>query len=181
MNAPAQDRVSTLDVPVFVDGSGRRRRLLAVVGTSIAVVLLVALTLLGASLSGASPLRVPGFPDLAKPNNGPGTEGTVPVTGRPLTQNTAPTNPTPGLTLTPGPTGTRDPASASGSTVCSSPTRPGNFPTRTPSLAQAYQVALLRCLRFGDRLSTVECSRRDAVGDGGADGALNQPSGEAAV
>jgi hypothetical protein len=48
---------------VFVDQSGRRRRLMLVVGGAVGSVLLATLGLLIAGLSGASPVRVPGFPD----------------------------------------------------------------------------------------------------------------------
>jgi hypothetical protein len=49
--------------PVFLDRSGRRRRLTVLVGTSLAAALLASLALLLAGLSGAAPIGVPGFPD----------------------------------------------------------------------------------------------------------------------
>jgi hypothetical protein len=67
----AQAPVEASAQPIFVDRSGRRRRMVAVLGTAIAVVIVVALVAVAAGLSGVSPLRVPGFPDLTKPTNGP--------------------------------------------------------------------------------------------------------------
>jgi hypothetical protein len=48
---------------VFVDGTGRRRRVVAVIGAGFAVALLVALGLLVSGVSGNSPLHLPGLPE----------------------------------------------------------------------------------------------------------------------
>ena len=50
--------------PVFVDGSGRRRQVIRVVGTAAAATLLGLLALLVAGFAGGNPLHVPGFADL---------------------------------------------------------------------------------------------------------------------
>src|SRR5262245_48244156 len=44
------------DGPVFVDHSGRRRKVTVLVGASVAVVIVVALVMLAAGLSGVAPL-----------------------------------------------------------------------------------------------------------------------------
>jgi len=59
------------DGPVFVDHSGRRRRLAVLIGSSAAVVIVVALVILATGLSGVAPLSVPGFPDLGRPAPAP--------------------------------------------------------------------------------------------------------------
>jgi len=61
---PAEDEPKG---PVFVDHSGRRRRMAVMIGSSVAVVIIVALVMLVAGLSGAAPMSIPGFPDLGKP------------------------------------------------------------------------------------------------------------------
>ena len=78
-SAPA-DRDADDDRPVFVDRSGRRRRYTVVLGAGLAVVIVVALIMLVAGLSGSAPLNLPGFPDLAKPAKvtpGPTTQQSV--------------------------------------------------------------------------------------------------------
>jgi hypothetical protein len=48
---------------VFVDRSGRRRRLLTVVGAALGVALLASLGLLIAGMVAGSPVPIPGWPD----------------------------------------------------------------------------------------------------------------------
>jgi hypothetical protein len=48
--------------PVFVDGSGRRRRLATVAGVTLGAGLLLALVLVVAGLFGTSPVGLPGLP-----------------------------------------------------------------------------------------------------------------------
>lgn len=52
--------------PVFLDRSGRRRRLVLMVGAFVGVVLVASLGLLAAGLTDASPTRLPGFPDAVR-------------------------------------------------------------------------------------------------------------------
>ena len=106
--------------PVFVDHSGRRRRMFAIAGSAAAVVLLVALIMLGAGLFGVAPLRVPGFPDLGKANNGAApsvTPGPEPITGG---GGAGPARAEQGST--PSPTGSPTVA----------PSSPRHVPTQTP-------------------------------------------------
>jgi hypothetical protein len=74
--------------PIFVDRSGRRRRLLKLTGAIIGGLLVVALGLLGAAVSGASPLRMPGFPDA-------GTNAEGATTTPAVTPGTTPPGPGP--------------------------------------------------------------------------------------
>jgi len=48
--------------PVFVDRSGRRRRLIVIAGTAGTLVLLAAIVALLAGFTGAGPVAVPGWP-----------------------------------------------------------------------------------------------------------------------
>jgi hypothetical protein len=52
--------------PVFLDRSGRRRRLVLVAGAFVGVLLVASLGLLAAGLTDASPTRLPGFPDAVR-------------------------------------------------------------------------------------------------------------------
>jgi hypothetical protein len=108
--------------PVFFDRSGRRRRLAVVVGSGLATALLIALGLLVAGLSGASPAGVPGFPDRDGDAGGAAADPptTPPRTSPPPSRSTGA-----GLTPSPSAPATSTPA----------PTRQhGNphSPTRTP-------------------------------------------------
>ena len=101
--------------PVFVDRSGRRRRVVKLTGAVLGGLLVVALGLLGAAVSGASPLRMPGFPDAddnaegghATPAATPGTAQTPqprpgPTSG--LADRQAPTLPAVTITTSAGAT-----------------------------------------------------------------------------
>jgi hypothetical protein len=79
--------------PIFVDRSGRRRRLVRLAGAVLGSLLVAALGLLGAAVSGASPLRIPGFPDVGHHAGG---ENATPVA-------------TPGTAASPGPVPTPRP------------------------------------------------------------------------
>jgi hypothetical protein len=68
------------DRPVFVDRSGRRRRLVRLAGASLGAALAAVLALLLAAMSGASPVRVPGFPDPGR--NAGGVDATTPAPPR---------------------------------------------------------------------------------------------------
>jgi hypothetical protein len=87
---------------VFVDYSGRRRRLMVVVGTAVGSVLLATLGLLIAGLTGASPVRVPGFPDSGRVNVDQQAPAIAPqpstLESAPGAGSTAGVPPTPGAT-----------------------------------------------------------------------------------
>jgi hypothetical protein len=101
--------------PVFVDRSGRRRRLAVLVGSSLAVVIVVAIVMLLAGLSGVSPLSVPGFPDVAKQTKAPAVEPSqAPAGQRPVVPAAQPT--------TASPTESPSPSKSS----------PRHIPTQTP-------------------------------------------------
>ena len=55
-------RAKRIGDPVFVDRSGRRRRLFTVIGAAAGVLLVLALSLLIAGILGASPVPLPGLP-----------------------------------------------------------------------------------------------------------------------
>jgi hypothetical protein len=112
--------------PIFVDRSGRRRRLLKLTGAILGGFLIIALGLLGAAVSGASPLRMPGFPDAGTNAEGATTTPAV----------------TPGTTRPrPGPTGgevvRQDPATpivtaTTTAAITVTATKPGRDPTHPP-------------------------------------------------
>jgi len=105
--------------PVFLDRSGRRRRLVLLAGLCLGAVLIGSLALLGVGLSGASPIHIPGFPDSGAHAGGPSPEPSDPSSG----------GREPGTAAQPYPTTTPGPA-ASPSTE---PTSPRRIPTHTPS------------------------------------------------
>ena len=108
--------------PVFVDRSGRRRRFVKLTGAVLGGLLVVALGLLGAAVSGASPLRMPGFPDAD--DNAEGGH-TTPA----ATPSTAPT-PQPRPRPTSGPADRPDQTSAAVTiTTSAGATKPGRDPT----------------------------------------------------
>jgi hypothetical protein len=59
-------RRPALGRPIFLDRSGRRRKLVLMAGAFVGVVLVASLGLLAAGLTGASPTHVPGFPDAVR-------------------------------------------------------------------------------------------------------------------
>lgn len=59
MTGPPGDDIAR---PVFVDGTGRRRRVAVVSGVALGVGLLLSLVMIVAGLLGASPVRLPGLP-----------------------------------------------------------------------------------------------------------------------
>jgi hypothetical protein len=118
-----QARTRDLD-PVFVDHTGRRRRLVAAAATAGALILTLAVLALLAGFTGAGPVPVPGFPAArtghAKPT-------------RPTAQRTDPTPAATPATLAAAPAGTSRPAiappSSGAPSVSSAPTI---SPTPTP-------------------------------------------------
>lgn len=97
--------------PVFLDRSGRRRRLVLLVGALVGVVLLASLVLLAAGLSGASPTRLPGFPGAVQHVDG----ATPGPSSAETTQRVPTTLPSPGTSPS------------------AQPTSPRRIPTHTPS------------------------------------------------
>jgi hypothetical protein len=88
--------------PVFVDRSGRRRRLARLAGAGLGGLLVAALSLLGAALSGASPLPIPGLPDIGHKADG-GNATPAPTPGAAATLGSAQTpRPLPGPSRSPG-------------------------------------------------------------------------------
>src|SRR5690242_17606587 len=63
------------DTPVFVDHSGRRRRIVVALGAAAGVVLILAAVVLVLGLTGAGPSRIPGWPEGA-----PGRVSPTPAT-----------------------------------------------------------------------------------------------------
>ncbi len=109
--------------PVFVDGSGRRRRLARILGAGLAAGLMASLAMLLAGLFGSSPLHLPMLPDL----------------GRPEVQTRTP-QPGPASPAVPGSGPIRSPASTATGTQPSVPSSSlpshGNAPTAPPGLGR---------------------------------------------
>jgi hypothetical protein len=112
---------------VFVDRTGRRRRLFTLAGTGLAVAALIMLGLLVSGLSGASPLHLPGLP--ADANAPPGSGGRSPSHAGPvpagLPSPSARARPTP----SPAPGGAGATSAAAGSPA---PTAHGRRPSARP-------------------------------------------------
>ena len=108
---------------VFLDRSGRRRRLAVLMGTSFAVALVAGLGLLVVALSGAASGEVPGFPDRDRHADAPGVAPAA--TPSPTTRPAGPADPG---------SGAEPPPASSTTTATPSGTRPGNGrnPTHTP-------------------------------------------------
>src|SRR6185369_7694434 len=64
---PSRHREPRRPKPVFVDRSGRRHRIVVASGAAAGVLVVLALGMLVAGLFGASPLPLPGLPDLVGP------------------------------------------------------------------------------------------------------------------
>jgi hypothetical protein len=89
--------------PVFVDRSGRRRRLFTVIGAGIGVALLLSLGLIIAGLFGAAPVHVPGLPSSGGVAAQPGiSESAGPGEPSPTAGASGSRRPGTGLTPTPG-------------------------------------------------------------------------------
>jgi hypothetical protein len=99
--------------PVFVDRSGRRRRLVVLSGVGLAAVLVAGLVVLFAGLTSGSAWHVPGFPDANR---------VAELTPSATTQPTEPG----AAASAPAPAGVNPGASAE-------PSSPRRVPTQTPS------------------------------------------------
>jgi len=102
------NRTPTPARPVFVDRSGRRRRLAAMIGAALGVALVATLAAFAVGLSSGSPLSIPGLPDIGSHGgatttspDAPAHLRTLPPPGRPSASATATsgTEPTPTPTL----------------------------------------------------------------------------------
>lgn len=116
--------------PVFVDRSGRRRRLLATAGTGVGATMVVALGVVVAGLFGASPAHIPGLPGGRHAEPASTREGTAGLEGRPEGASRATDRPT----ATASPTPTVTPVAATTPTKGPSATPSKRHePTQTPS------------------------------------------------
>jgi hypothetical protein len=106
--------------PVFVDRSGRRHRVVVASGAAAGVLVLLALAMLVAGLFGASPVPLPGLPDLD------GQPATQPATGPSASLPTADAS---------GAEPTESAPSGESSGTAES-TSPRHVPTQTPSRDQ---------------------------------------------
>lgn len=106
--------------PVFVDRTGRRRRIMLISGVGLATLLASGLVVLIVGLSGGSGWHVPGFPEANPAVNGPDAEATPAATSRvgPTADQTGAVSPSDAVTN----------ASAS-----AEPSTPRRVPTQTPS------------------------------------------------
>lgn len=116
-----------MTMPVFVDGSGRRRRLLTVVGVALGVGLLLALVVVIVGFFGASPVQLPGLTgsdaqpgEVHQPAVHPSAPGS---SDGPSTARRAPASGAPGVTPAPGSTNT--------TTGAPTPTRRHGSPSRS--------------------------------------------------
>jgi len=101
------NRAPTPVRPVFLDRSGRRRRLAAMVGAALGVALLATLAAFAVGLSSGARLSIPGLPD-----GGPPAASTQPApahfrTFPPTDRTSAPATATPSTEPTPAPTSRR--------------------------------------------------------------------------
>jgi hypothetical protein len=121
--------------PVFVDPSGRRRRVLRIATAGAAVVIvgylvLVLLTVFGAPLPPAAQLPLPaGLGTGVDAGSTPSTEGETPVTTEPLDGQPSGTQ-SPRTTTAPGPTVT--PAGPATPTPVTTPGRHSSRPSEPP-------------------------------------------------
>ena len=120
--------------PVFVDPTGRRRRLITVAGAAVGIVLASALALLVAGMLGASPVPLPGLPQDGRGAHEAVVPADVPPSAGPTGPATSPPPRAPAGQPAGAPAGT---ASAGGAATpaSSAPTgRPprGNRPTEHP-------------------------------------------------
>jgi hypothetical protein len=109
---------------VFVDRSGRRRRLVVASGAAFGVLVLLALTMLVAGLFGASPVPLPGLPDLVGPAPTQSAPGQDEPNGSTPTGPTLPEPMSAGATTAPGP---------ALPTNANQTSPPRHIPTQTPT------------------------------------------------
>ncbi|MCP2328423.1 hypothetical protein HDA40_006930 [Hamadaea flava] len=109
--------------PVFVDRSGRRRRLITVLGAALGVSLLLGLIGLGASLIGGGPAQLPGWP-----GHGGGAEPKPSAVAEP---SVSPSRSTAATTRTTDPSVSASPSATARTSATSVP--PGQTNTHRPS------------------------------------------------
>jgi len=121
--------------PVFVDLTGRRRRLVTAVGMVAALLLMAAIALLIAGVLGASPVPLPGLP---QGGQGAQQEAVVPAevftSVEPAASATSGPGRAPG---TPEASGAPGPAQPATSSSAPEPTTRGNRPTTHPGNPRA--------------------------------------------
>jgi hypothetical protein len=127
--------------PVFLDRTGRRRRLFTLAGTAGGLLLAVAVLALLAGFTGVEPAALPGWGD-ATPAPGP-SRGAAATTTTTATQasrsTTAPPAPRPVTRVPSSPSASADPAPAPTTSPAPTPTATrkakgrGHVPTHTPS------------------------------------------------
>ncbi|MEV0570368.1 hypothetical protein [Dactylosporangium sp. NPDC050588] len=81
--------------PVFVDRTGRRRRLFTVLGAGLGVLLAAGCALLIAGLLGASPVPLPGLPENGQIGRHQDGLGTAPTSGTSVRPSAKPSTPRP--------------------------------------------------------------------------------------
>jgi hypothetical protein len=128
--------------PVFVDRTGRRRRLIALAGSTGGLLLTVAVLALVAGFTGVGPASVPGWPESAAGKVGEATATPEPARRtagpRPRTDDSSadavPTGgaTTPGLEATSTPLPLATPTAATPSTSPAPTKGRGHKPTQTP-------------------------------------------------
>ncbi|MFC5000961.1 hypothetical protein ACFPIJ_24370 [Dactylosporangium cerinum] len=122
--------------PVFVDRSGRRRRLFTSLGAGLGVLLAAGSLLLVAGLLGTSPVPLPGLPQSGQ--GGVHRDGAEPGASPAPGRTGAPVRPSPARSAGSATTGPAGPGGAAGSPTASEPhdnrktSHPGNpKPSRT--------------------------------------------------
>ncbi|MFS8480052.1 MAG: hypothetical protein FWJ93_14045 [Micromonosporaceae bacterium] len=119
---------------VFVDRSGRRRRLLTLVGAAVGVVLVAGLGLFAAGLVGSGPVSLPGWPD---PGVQAGQDRPASNTPAPSTATTTPASRRTSRTTPPPAAPTPTPTGVSASTVA--PTSGPRAPTEVPGRGDEHR------------------------------------------
>jgi len=113
------------DDPVFVDRTGRRRRLIAIAGSTGGLVLTLMLLALVAGFTGVGPASVPGWPDAAAAVDG----------SQPKPSRTAPSaRPSP-RPAEPAPVGRPRRPASSAAVPAATPTPSASSVTATPSVS----------------------------------------------
>ncbi|MEV0271269.1 hypothetical protein AB0H43_21030 [Hamadaea sp. NPDC050747] len=119
---PGREHTDPSTRPVFVDRSGRRRRLITVLGAALGVSLLLGLIGLGASLLGGGPAQLPGWP-----GHGGAAEPKPSVVAEPSGEPSSST----ATTRTSVPTGSVSPSATPRTAATSAP--PGQTNTHRPT------------------------------------------------
>ncbi|MEO3807436.1 hypothetical protein ABGB17_00390 [Sphaerisporangium sp. B11E5] len=131
------DAQSPMDTAVFVDQSGRRARVLMVVGVLSGTLLMACMAVLIAGVFTGTPLTVTGWPGGDPKPPAPAATSSSPTADRPRKPSARPVTArhTPSATVTPTPTrkptATRTPRATPSSTASPSTSPPADEPTGT--------------------------------------------------